>query len=491
MHKNKIVIIGGGVAGLSTGCYAQMNGYESEIYEMHSLPGGVCTSWKRGSFLFDHCLHWVLGSDTRTSLYPIFRELGVTKNIDFFYTDRFREITLNNKTLTVYTDLNKFEAELFRLFPEENKGIKRYINLIRKFTKFNPPLDGDFGNFGIVNFIKLLPFMSSFFKLKRITVNDFLKKLFKNQDMQEMLFRLFPVEKLPALMAVMPLSFMHNKEGGYPLGGSLKFAQAIERRYHELGGQVHYSCKVKKIIVENGCAKGIELNKNQLVRADIVISACDGRSTLFEMLDGKFLTNQIRKFYNSPSLWPPIIAISLGIKRDFSDKAEITDFKLKKPIIVGGKEVTWSGFFHYCHDSQFAPKGMSVLQTQIETDYHYWKKLYEKDRNTYKREKEKVLKKYIGILNDMFPGIKEDIVMTDVATPVTWERYTCNWQGSYEGWVPTVKTFGTTLPKKLPGLQNFWMTGQWVFPGGGVPMCMAQGKNLIKMIMKQQKKVHK
>lgn len=484
----KIIIIGSGIAGLSTGCYAQMNGFQSEIYEMHSTPGGVCTSWKRGDYLFDHCLHWVLGSNKGTSLYPIFEELGVADNIEFFYTDKFRVVKLNNKTITVYTDVNKFENELLCLFPEEKKSINKYISLIRKYTKFNPPMDSDFGNFGIIDLIKLLPFMPSFIKLKSVTIEDFLNKLFKNQEMKEMLFRLFPIKKLPALMAVMPLSFMHIKEGGYPLGGSLKFAQTIERKYIKLGGKVYYKCKVKKVIVENGYAKGIELDNGNIVPADIIISACDGRSTLFDLLDGKYLTNKIKEFYNKPSLWPPIISISLGIKRDFSDLAEIIDFKLKEPIIIGGKEVSWIGFFHYCHDSQFAPKGKSVIETQIETDFFYWKNLYEKDRNAYNREKELVLEIYIRILNDIFPEIKKDIEITDIATPVTWERYTGNWQGSYEGWVPTIKTFGVTLPKKLSGLRNFYMTGQWVFPGGGVPMCMAQGKNLIKMIVKQEKK---
>jgi phytoene dehydrogenase-like protein len=100
------------------------------------------------------------------------------------------------------------------------------------------------------------------------------------------------------------------------------------------------------------------------------------------------------------------------------------------------------------------------------------------------------LKTCLGILENIFPGIRDDVEVADVATPVTWERYTGNWQGSYEGWIPTVKTFGTTLPKKLPGLRNFYMTGQWVFPGGGVPMCMAQGKNLIREIAKERKKIY-
>lgn len=130
----KIVIIGAGIAGLSTGCYAQMNNFQSEIYEMHSIPGGVCTSWRRGDYLFDHCLHWVIGSNKGTSLYPIFKDLGIADTIEFYYTDKFRVITLGDKTLTAYTDIDKFEAELLSLFPEEKSGIKKYISLVRKYS---------------------------------------------------------------------------------------------------------------------------------------------------------------------------------------------------------------------------------------------------------------------------------------------------------------------------------------------------------------------
>jgi phytoene dehydrogenase-like protein len=483
----KIVIIGAGIAGLSTGCYAQMNNFQSEIYEMHSIPGGVCTSWRRGDYLFDHCLHWVIGSNKGTSLYPIFKDLGIADTIEFYYTDKFRVITLGDKTLTAYTDIDKFEAELLSLFPEEKSGIKKYISLVRKYSTFNPPMDGDFGNFGVTGFIKILPFMYSFVKLKSITIEEFLDSLFKDDTLKEMLFRLFPVRKLPALMAVMPLGYMHRKEAGYPLGGSLNFAQKIERRYNELGGKVHYRSKVKRIIVENSSAIGIELDNGDIIPADIVISACDGRTTIFEMLEGRYLPRKVKQFYSSPQLWPPIISISIGVKRDFSGMAEINDFKLKEPISVGGRKTFWSGFFHYCHDSHFAPKGKSVLQAQIETDYSYWKELYETDKDRYYREKERVLEAYIQRLEEILPGIRDDIEVADVATPVTWERYTGNWQGSYEGWVPTPKTFGTTLPKKLPGLRNFYMTGQWVFPGGGAPMCMAQGRNLIGQIVKDIK----
>jgi len=48
-----VIIIGAGIAGLAAGCYAQMNGYRSQIFEMHDLPGGLCTAWERRGYVFD------------------------------------------------------------------------------------------------------------------------------------------------------------------------------------------------------------------------------------------------------------------------------------------------------------------------------------------------------------------------------------------------------------------------------------------------------
>jgi phytoene dehydrogenase-like protein len=47
MGNKKVIIIGAGIAGLSAGCYLQMNGYDTEIFELHNIPGGLCTGWKR------------------------------------------------------------------------------------------------------------------------------------------------------------------------------------------------------------------------------------------------------------------------------------------------------------------------------------------------------------------------------------------------------------------------------------------------------------
>jgi protoporphyrinogen oxidase len=51
--EKSMIIVGAGIAGISAGCYARMNGYKTTILEMHSIPGGLCTAWKRKGFTFD------------------------------------------------------------------------------------------------------------------------------------------------------------------------------------------------------------------------------------------------------------------------------------------------------------------------------------------------------------------------------------------------------------------------------------------------------
>ena len=75
-QDKSIIIIGGGIAGLSAGCYAQMNGYQSQILEMHHLPGGLCTAWERKGYIFDGCIHYLIGSGDGLPFNDMWQELG-------------------------------------------------------------------------------------------------------------------------------------------------------------------------------------------------------------------------------------------------------------------------------------------------------------------------------------------------------------------------------------------------------------------------------
>jgi phytoene dehydrogenase-like protein len=75
--------------------------------------------------------------------------------------------------------------------------------------------------------------------------------------------------------------------------------------------------------------------------------------------------------------------------------------------------------------------------------------------------------------------------MADVATPMTFERYTGNWQGCYEGFLITPKTQRLRISKTLPGLDGFYMVGQWVSPGGGLPSGLITGRHITQIMCKR------
>jgi phytoene dehydrogenase-like protein len=72
--------------------------------------------------------------------------------------------------------------------------------------------------------------------------------------------------------------------------------------------------------------------------------------------------------------------------------------------------------------------------------------------------------------------------MTDIVTPLTYWNETRSWRGAYEGWIPQGEGLTARVPKRLPGLSGFYMAGQWVEPGGGVPMALMSGRQAVQLL---------
>jgi phytoene dehydrogenase-like protein len=268
---------------------------------------------------------------------------------------------------------------------------------------------------------------------------------------------------------------------------------ALEERYKALGGTINYSKRVEKIICENESVKGIRLGDGTEYYSNIVISAADGYNTIFKMLDGKYLDEKIRNSYDKWPLFPPLIFIGIGVNRKFDEvpcSVSGFSFALKNPVQVGDKICERLSVHLYNHDQSMAPEGRTALTLMFATDYEYWKKLY-KDKMDYEKKKDEIASAVIDLLEQRFPGISSQVEMIDVATPMTFERYTGNWKGSFEGWLITPENANVLMKpmsQTLPGLRNFYMCGQWVEPGGGLPTGVMSGRRLIKAICKEDGK---
>ena len=147
----KVNIIGAGVSGLCAGSYLQMNGFETEIFEKHSIPGGLCTSWKKGEYTFDGCAHWILGSDTGSSFYKMWSEILDMKKIEWHNHEMRIAVDLKENVnkygdnrLYFYTNVDKFQEYLIDLSPEDAPMIQKMSASIRLMQQYDlPPVIDD------------------------------------------------------------------------------------------------------------------------------------------------------------------------------------------------------------------------------------------------------------------------------------------------------------------------------------------------------------
>jgi phytoene dehydrogenase-like protein len=186
----------------------------------------------------------------------------------------------------------------------------------------------------------------------------------------------------------------------------------------------------------------------------------------------------------------PLLYVGLGIADPLDGIPQVgsgISFPLDPKVEIDGKARDRLSMMVYNFDPALAPAGKTTVIVSISADYDRWKALCE-DPARYRAEKELAAERVIDALEQRIPGIRAKVEMRDVATPVTWERYTGNWRGSYEGWLPSAKTIGMNMSKTLPGLEGFYMIGQWTTPGGGLPPGVSTGRHVIQMLCREEKK---
>jgi phytoene desaturase len=493
MPEKSIVIIGAGLAGLAAGCYGRMNGYHTRIVEHHSEPGGVATAWEHGGYHVDGGIHYLMGHKPGPACYELYRQLGLLQNLRYPDLTTFVRYTdeVSGKQVSFTHDLDRLARDLKNIAPEDAGFIDEFIAGARAMRRADlfalmetpPELMGPFGPIKqLWGMRRVLRYFGGKFNL---SVEQYAQAV-KNDDLRRMLVNFF-LPEVPVWFVLLLLALLAEKQLGLLEGGCTDFVAGLAERYRGLGGEINYHATVKEIIVEHDRAVGVRLTDGAEHRADVVVSAGDGHSTIFKLLGGRYVDRKITERYENWKLLPPVVTLSFGVTRTFADEPPLNFHFLKTPVVIG--KVTVPGFpvrlFNY--GGKFAPPGKTVVQVLVHTDWDYWHEL-QKDYPRYDAEKKRVAADVLARLEVHYPGITSQVEMTDIATPLTTWRYTLNREGSFMGWLPTPKAMRTLVLKTLPGLSNFYMAGQWVAPGGGVPPCLYSGRHIIQILCKRDGK---
>jgi len=488
-----IAIVGGGIAGLSAGCYAQMNGYSSRIYEMHKVPGGLMTAWQRKGYTIDYCIHWLYGSKPGSPMRDLWEEIGLIGGLEFVYLDRFLTVECDDgRTVVFWCDLDKLEDELCAFSPADADVVREIVGDARKLVGRELPMDlpprelMSVGQSAKVA-LKMMSFIRPFRKWSEVTGREVAAR-FRDPVLGAAFEALWPAE-MTFFFLLANFARMSEHLDGYPLGGSLPMARNVERRLTELGGEIRYGARVEEVLVEKGAdgdrAVGVRLADGTEERADVVVSAADGHATIFDMLGGRYVGETFRKLYDTGVPFPALLFLGIGIDgglEGYEPAVSGVSLPFAEPLVAGERTSSRLTVHPYTHDPRMAPDGKTVLTVMIEADWRYWCELRESDRERYAAEKQRVADAVVATLDGRWPGLADRVEMVDVATPATTVCYTGNWHGSFEGFLATPEYAQGELPKTLPGLDDFYMAGQWVMPGGGLPPGVMTARQVQQLI---------
>jgi phytoene dehydrogenase-like protein len=488
--KSKIIIIGGGIAGLSAGVFGQKYGFETEIFEMHKVPGGQCTAWKRKGYMFDYCIGWLMGSSSG-SMNTLWKQLGaLSEDVPIIGPDIFtRNINDKGQEFLIYKDMQKWEAYLRSIAPEDDEAISRMFSIINKFS-----LSGDMEEIMKPKSLrrmlpmtkvlfKMLPTMIPMIKYGKKSCGQFVKEMgFKNEVLKHFLGKIFNDKNFSVAAFLSLLSLFKDNNAGYPAGGSLNFSLRVASKYQELGGTLSIGKKVRKILIEEGKAVGVELSDGTIHKCDYVIAACDLHMIIYDMLDGKYIPEDIKSAFENWPLFKPLVQVSFGIGKEIKEEYMITNYQI--PAKIGITETDSYSILNYSYDPDMAPEGKTTMVIRFESPYKIWEHL---EKDAYKKEKERIKEDAIILLEKSYPGIKDYIEVTDVATPLTDIEYTGVYRAAYEGFMPTKSNMNKIINPIIKGLDNFMLAGQWLFPGGGLPPSALSGKWAIEEFYKKNK----
>lgn len=488
----KVVIIGGGIAGMTAGVLLQKAGFDTEIYEKNALPGGQCTGWKREGYFIDNCIHWLTGTRPGSALHELWKEIGALGGgVELHEKEMFFSSKLNGQTLTFWRDKERTRKEMLDLSPEDEKEINKLINYVSLAESMTVPVEKPFDAMNVIDFMKLGMSMKSMGKVM---------KEYGNMDINELAMRFSHPLIQRAIIDYMPSGYqayafivsyatVTGGNGDIPKGGSLAMSLRIAEKYKKYGGVLHTNTSVSTILLNGKKAEGILLENGKRVEADYVICACDTDYTFHKLLPEQYMPAGLKKLYADRDKYPVSSGFQIAYAVDgvFPELTGTRVFSCNE-IKVGNQTVNCMSVQSYDYELDFAPEGKMILQTnfsQAEDDYQYWASIYA-NQTDYNKQKAEIAGQAMQGIETEYPFLAGKIRVIDAWTPITYTRYCNAYRGAYMSFVTTKHAKSITVPGVVKGLDNVLLASQWLMGPGGLPTAAAMGKFAAWRIIKKR-----
>ena len=482
----KILIIGGGVAGLSAGIYAQMKGHQAIICEKHFIAGGNLCGWDRAGYHIDNCIHWLTGTNPVTKTYKMWEELGALGGVEVFQGESLFTCERDGKRISLFKDIERMKNEMLALSPDDKKEILSFIHAVKAFQGFCG-IAGENHNEKIKP-LQAIAAIPGLLKYYRLTTGELSKRF--SHPLLQFFFKAFWGDDFSSLALVMVCAHFCGENGGIPKGSSCAMAERMTERFQSLGGTLLLKKEVVGIHACEGKAATVSFADGTSMEADYVVMTADPASFFGKRIDLP-MPKQLEKNYRNQR-FQRFSSYQCAFSCDLAELPFSGDVIFEIP-----KE--YHEFLHtdrlivreFSHEKDFAPEGKNILQTMtfvMEDEAKSFIALREQDRKAYHEKKKEMAEILLHLIEDQFPQMKGALQYVDMWTPATYRRFTGSDMGSFMSFVLPSKALPLCVSNRVKGVSNVILATQWMQAPGGLPIAAEIGKNAVETIVKEEQK---
>ena len=491
--SKKIIVIGGGISGLTAGIYALRAGFDVEIFESHNVVGGMCAQWQRKGIACTSAVHWMMGTREGSDLHEIWKTTGaIDRDTELFTLDYISACIDGNTYCYLYADIDKLEAELLRISPQDKDAIKELINEIKIYQKLPIPAGKPMELMEpMEKVITFVPYIKAekCTSLNNISVAEYAER-FQSPVVRRLLMSVVPDSRLSANMLMIWLASNCNADTAFPLDGFFAMAKRMEQKFLSLGGKIHTNTPVKKIMVKEGMATGIILADGSDADADYIISTVSPDLLLEKLLNNQICDTYFEQRFTASDrfLAPALTQVNLNIQANMSKLPHTLVVTPQHPVFINKTEVEYLKINHYAFAPCFCNEENTLAQVVLqEQEFEYWKKLKTASEAEYRQVKLNLAQQTIQEVEMVYPETRGKIEWLDVSTPLTLQHYYHSYRGSYLSFC-AISDFRQRENHEgmIRGVKSIYLAGQWVFPDGGVPMAAIAGKFAVQRICNQE-----
>lgn len=505
------IVVGSGMGSLVAGNILAQHNRRVLMLENHAIPGGFTTNFYRKGYRFEVSTHTITGCEDGGAVGDLLHELNIDKkDIEFIPLKEFmRWINpARNIDYVVPLPLSEHIQKLSDLFPSQEAGIRKFYNLYYPVVDFVLKFQHKRGLDKALWVLGNIPTLLRFLALKGKTAADILDPLVKDpacRDIMTIMTLIFGLDytEIDAPIYLFGSMGPHAEGAYYPKGGSGKFSRVLANHFCQLGGQLRLKTHVDKILFDSNRAVGVwttdRAGKSSMIRGKCIVVGCDINALITQlcppgMLPEKFVNNILDKTPGRSA-----VQVWAGLDLDLREYG-ITTFEVLRnneiqqtPKLIDYisrtadyANIPFTGVTVYSNiDPTCCPSGKSaVLSIYIASEEAFEHSLGPDGEHgeAYNDLKDRIREQFIGHISRALdiPDLAEHVEVVEVATPITFKRYTGHREGSFMGWKlsPDQGAF-SSRPEQSP-VAGLFLCGQWV-GFGGVSNVMTTGLQAGKM----------